>query len=208
MTQRWHAKKNSRAGKKFVKVYKNICKFINIAVAEEDLGREKAFTDSSLGTVLGIFFDTTTGKWSLPEWRYITCTSLIRILAASPTIHLQQVQQLMGNLEAVCQLAPFAKGFKWNILQLLRSFGGNQEQTLPVPDQVKEDLHIWLRILATSCQGLPLIGRPKQPPIGCLQFETDAMGRGPSGTAGRPAAASLGIFNHRIWHKAVVEWPL
>ena len=41
------------AGKKFVKAYRRICKFINVELAQEDLAKEKAFCNSTTGTVLG-----------------------------------------------------------------------------------------------------------------------------------------------------------
>ena len=51
--------KNSNCCEKFSKTYKEICKDLNILLAENCPSKEKAFCNSTEGKVLGIWFDST-----------------------------------------------------------------------------------------------------------------------------------------------------
>jgi len=201
-------KNGSRSGRRFVAAYRRICKFINIQLAEEDEEREKAFADSTEGTVLGIKFDTITGTWSLPDRRMSACSSLIKIFSEAPGVHLQQAQQLIGNLEAFGQLAPFTKGFKWNLLAFLRSFGGDQNIILPVPQATKEDLRIWECFLEISKSGMIIMPKPVAVPLTYLEFVSDAAGRPPAGSLDRTGAASLGVTGTTVWFGCKTRWPV
>jgi hypothetical protein len=46
---------------------KEICRDINIELAEDCPDFEKAFTDSTYGKVLGKFFDTEQMAWKVPD---------------------------------------------------------------------------------------------------------------------------------------------
>ncbi len=47
---------------------------------------------------------------------------------------LNQVQQLLGNLGTISQMAPIARGFKWDFLEFLRSFNGNENAIWQILD--------------------------------------------------------------------------
>ncbi len=200
--------RGSSAGNRFVKVYRQICKFINIELAEEDPAREKAFSNCSEGTVLGIRFNTQNGTWSLPERRYRASEQLLRIMVDGSAATLHLVQQLIGVLEAFGQMAPFTRGFKWNLLQFLRDFSSDTEKILRIPEVVKTDLNIWLRILRASAAGLPVVPRQTSPPIGSCLFVSDAAGRVPKGSSGSTAGASIGTHDGGIWFGAKIAWPI
>jgi len=196
------------AGRRFARAYRRICAFINIPMAAEDPAKEKAFTDSTDGTVLGIHFDTIRGRWSMPPKRAADTAQLIEIFTAGTAVQLQQVQQLLGNLEALAQMAPFTRGFKWNILALLRSFGGDEETIRAVPQQVRADLAIWKNFLTAGTAGLPIAKPITDPPVGCLHFVSDAAGRPPPGAKGAVGAASLGTVDSGVWFGTTIRWEV
>ena len=56
---------NSAFGNKFVKAYKNARNFLDVKLAIADPHREKAFENSTNGTVLGVQFNTKNMSWSI-----------------------------------------------------------------------------------------------------------------------------------------------
>jgi hypothetical protein len=53
--------------KQFTDTYKRLATKINVQLTEECPNKEKAFTDSTFGTVLGVIFDTDRLSWKIPE---------------------------------------------------------------------------------------------------------------------------------------------
>jgi len=200
--------KEGKTGRRFVQAYRRICKFINIQLADEDDEKEKAFSNSTVGTVLGIQFNTEQGTWSLPERRRTTCCQLISLIHFAPGVHLQQIQQLIGNLEAFGQLAPFSKALRWNLLAFLRDFNGDPEKILPVPESVKKDLQVWYQIIQENRKGFKIQTKPTAPPMCCLEFVSDAAGRPPQNSKDRNGAASLGLHDGYVWFGTKIRWPV
>jgi hypothetical protein len=60
------APENSNLAGIFSKTYKKVCKVLNIEIAPECKFKEKAFDESTKGTVLGIEFDSEKLEWKLP----------------------------------------------------------------------------------------------------------------------------------------------
>jgi hypothetical protein len=60
--------KNSTWGKEFTDSYRRICKEVNVELADDCVNCDKAFTDSTQGKVLGIWFNSEKLSWKLPPW--------------------------------------------------------------------------------------------------------------------------------------------
>jgi hypothetical protein len=94
-------------GPMFAEKYKLICKDLNIQLAAMCPDKEKAFEDSTCGTVLGIRFNTTD----------LTCAvsadksdNILRDVAGplwGDQLTLEQLQHLMGVLNDFGQMCPF-----------------------------------------------------------------------------------------------------
>ena len=149
----------SSAGRKFGLAYKRICQHEGVELAAMDLDLEKAFENQTSGTILGIRFNTTNLTWSLPSNKAATCLNLIHIHTQAAT-QLSQLQELMGHLEAVALMAPFLKGFRWNLFNFLKQFNENEEIILPIPQNLKDDLQICYRIIQQAAIGLPTASPP------------------------------------------------
>jgi hypothetical protein len=115
---------NSAYGKKFVKAYRNICNFVNVKLAPVDCNKEKAFENSTNGTVLGVQFNTKNLTWSISSEKSDEIKNLIFIVHNSPAIHLKTLQQLMGKWESISQMCNFARGFRWPLLNFMKSLPG------------------------------------------------------------------------------------
>jgi hypothetical protein len=61
------AARESGLTERFHSAYKDICKEVNIPLAENCKNHEKAFEPSTYGTVLGIQFDSVTMEWAISK---------------------------------------------------------------------------------------------------------------------------------------------
>ncbi len=126
--------------------YTGICKHLNVALADFDEHKEKSFQNSTKGTVLGIQFNSENLTWSFPETKNVEFQNMIFFMQNTPGTHLLTVQKIIGKWESIAQMFPFAKGFKWSVLNFLRSFCADENMVLRVPSAVKEDLRIWSEV--------------------------------------------------------------
>ena len=197
----------SPAGLKFGLAYRRICHHIGVELASMDPDLEKAFENQTSGTILGIRFDTASLSWSLPPAKAAICLNLIHIHTQSAT-QLDQLRVLIGHLEAVALMAPFLKGFRWNLFNFLKMFKEDEEITLPIPQDMKKDLQIIVQIVKQAAVSLPIAIPTYEPPLGCFNFVSDAAGRRPPGSDDTTGVSSLGIFEGHIWFATAISWPL
>ena len=106
----------------FTREYKHICKEVNIELAADCPKREKAFTCSTEGTVLGIRFNSLTLSWKLPGQKVNDILLDIHTFIAGGHVGLRQTQRLAGRLNNMGQMCPFLKGFKRPLNKLLADF--------------------------------------------------------------------------------------
>jgi hypothetical protein len=59
---------------------------------------------------------------------------------------------------------------------LLVSFKEDTEILLPIPQEVKDDLHIWATAINTAAKGMPIPRRPSPHLPSALCFASDASG--------------------------------
>ena len=74
-------------------------------------------------------------------------------------------------------MAPFLKGFRWNLFNFLKQFNENKEIILPIPQNLKDDLQICFRIIQQAAIELPIASPSYDAPEGCFNFVSDAAGR-------------------------------
>jgi hypothetical protein len=96
-----------------------MCNKINVKLAPDCPQFEKAFSNSSIGKVLGINFNTENLTWSLPKDKIIKCLNSISNVENKDKVTLLDMQQLMGNLNHVSQMAPFLSTFRFNLNRTL-----------------------------------------------------------------------------------------
>jgi hypothetical protein len=160
----------------FMEKNKNVCRLVNIKLAEDCLNNDKAFSVQTEGVVLGVRFNTKTQQWSLPKPK---ADELIRKLlwaAQAEEFSLNQTQQVLGSLNDLAQMCPFVKPYKALANKFLASFNNNGKVLLPMSDIVKADLMVCARIAETARCGLPIPAQPSLPPLTALTCYSDAAG--------------------------------
>ena len=190
----------------FTSNYKGVCQRVNIELAKDCPKREKAFTNTTVGTVLGIRFDSRNMTWSLPPTKVSDILADIHVFLTSKHASLKQTQQLAGRLNNMGQMLPFMKGFKRPLNKLLAEFQDDENIILPIREDLMADLRIWAAATCQSGGWLPIPDGPQLPPISSLMFTSDAAGG--TGAQDWAGVASLGHTpTGEIWFMCRGQWP-
>jgi len=208
---------SSPLGEKFASSYRNLCKQIGITLAPNCDKSIKAFEKSTVGTVLGIRFDTNRLTWSLSLDKRIKLLNRISKPMQGLPMSLHDVQELVGSLNDFGQMCQFLRGFRLPIQLFLTTFNGNEEISLIPPEIVKTDLKIWAAAVEDAGRGLPI---PHRMPCfhNCdLVFVSDASGAQftkidgrfvPYGPSQERGAASINsLVTGDLWFCRVLFWP-
>ncbi len=107
---------------KFAAAFERICRELWIPLAEMCPNRQKAFGTGTTGTVLGVAFDTESLSWSLAGEKVESVTKAIDLVLRTAACDLLTIQKLHGKLNDFAQMLPFAKGFRFHLLEMLCNF--------------------------------------------------------------------------------------
>ena len=193
-------------GLEFAQKYKNNCANFNIRLAAECPLMEKAFTNSTRGTVMGIQFDTQLMAWRLPDSKATEILIDIHVIIHGGHVDLKQLEKAAGRLSNFGQMCPFLQAFKRPLNNLLASFGDNYEILLPVPDDLVSDLRTWAAVVSYSNRWSPISLEINFPPLDALEFVSDAAGG--LGDEDWVGVASLGLTSSGdLWFLCRGKWP-
>ena len=138
------APKKSPLAKNFATQYKKICKNLNIPLAKNCPNFQKAFENSTHGTVLGIEFNTVKQNWKIPKTKADEILILIQKFQNSRTASLKQFQKLHAKLADFGQMCPFTKGYRFHFTKYFQKFQQEEDKTKKIiPTELKNDLKIW-----------------------------------------------------------------
>jgi hypothetical protein len=97
----------------FSSTYVNLCNDLNIELAKECPKAEKAFTNKTIGKVLGIKFNSENLTWSYIETKISKVLDRISGAMAKKSLSLKSLQELLGSLNDFALLCPFMRSFKF-----------------------------------------------------------------------------------------------
>ena len=160
----------------FTRHYREICGQANIRLAQECPLKEKAFTNTMEGTVLGIRFNSEKLAWRLPREKVNDILRDIHLFQTGGHVSLKQTQQLAGRLNNLGQMCPFLKGFRRPLNKLLGKFGDNKWILLQVEPDLVAELRVWAAAACSAATWLPIPDETQLPPLGALEFTSDAAG--------------------------------
>ena len=160
----------------FADAYKDLCQTIGIRLAAPCPDFEKAFVDSTVGTVVGVRFYTKTLTWRLSNKKFVSTTDALSIPLLAGALSLKEAQSLTGKLNDVSQMCPFLRAFRFPLNKFVASFGSNELILLHPSPQVILDLRVFAAAILTSVKGLPIPPRPTGPPLSAIVFHSDAAG--------------------------------
>jgi hypothetical protein len=170
------APSNTRWCEEFTSTYQETCKKINIKLADECPESDKAFTNKTEGTVLGIRFNTNKMEWSLHKKKADELIRKILWAVKSDSFSLKETQQLLGSLNDLSQMCPFIKPYKALANSFLGSFLGNEQVLKKWSPQAKKDLMVCARVAETARVGIPIPSQPTAPSLFPITCYSDAAG--------------------------------
>jgi hypothetical protein len=172
----------------FLCQFKDICKSLNVDLADDCDKFEKAFSKSSYGKVLGIYFDLENLLWRFPEEQVDKTLVLIEQILNSNSANLLQMQKLLGRLNYVAQMMPFLRGFKFPLNDVLKQ-ASNSNSIVQLSVQARKDLYVWANFLLDPEKWNPIAHMHYSPPLGHLTFISDASGK----TVDRSGCGCIGL---------------
>jgi hypothetical protein len=193
-------------GSRLAENYVSICKKVNIDVTTSCPKFEKAFTDSTFGKVLGIFFDTETMTWSLPFRKVQKTLIAVKNVLLQDFLDLESFQQLMGRLNYVTQFSNFLRGMKFNLNKTL----GNLQRgmSLKLSYEAKCELFVFANFLLDNEQWHSLDPIHYSPPLGYYEFVSDAAGSSGESKTKRVGCGSIGFDEDGVYVFAKqLFWP-
>jgi hypothetical protein len=139
----------------FTEVYSSLCSRLNIKLAADCPDKQKAFKNSTEGLVLGIWFDSKTMTWSLPEEKFSRYIIAIDSVLSSPSNSLQSLQAVLGFINDFAIFSLFFKAFKFPLHHILCQFQENDHVLLPLPPAARQDLCFYREAMQAALNGLP-----------------------------------------------------
>ena len=160
----------------FTENYGKICKRIKVGLAEDCPRSEKAFRNVTRGKVLGIFFDTVTLSWMMPDDKKQRALADIKMAVDGEKFDLLAMQKLMGRLNDVSLMCPYLNGFKRLLLDDLSTLQSMNGKAMVLSNQSRKDLQTWAGMLADKDVWMPIARQPQAPPVYRKEFSSDAAG--------------------------------
>ena len=193
-----------------------ICAEVKIPLADNCPLAEKAFKMVTRGTVLGVGFDSERMEWYLSREKADKVVRRCLTLAASQQLDLKQIQQVMGSVNDIAQMAPLLRFFKRSGNAFLKKFNGNENILLAVPEEVKSDMAVIAKVAESSTTGLPIASKQFPPKLSAIQFYTDAarasfsVVRGKRfyhNNKGKGVSCIAGSSKDDVWGWTRLSWP-
>ena len=166
----------SSDGPAFAAAYEALCADVGVRLAAPCPDFDKAFVDSTVGTVLGVRFFTEALTWQLSPKKFAAITDDISVPLLAGPLSLKEAQSLTGKLNDVCQMCPFLRAFRFPLNKFVASFHGSTSLRLIAPPQVLLDLKVFAAAIITASSGLPIPPRTIPPPLTALVFTSNAAG--------------------------------
>jgi hypothetical protein len=165
---------NSGWCEEFLDSYKRICSEINLQLAPVCPNFDKSFGPTTTGKVLGIWFNTKTLCWKLPEEKIAATLQSISNFLGSPQPTLVATQSLMGRLNNIATMCPFMNIFKFNLNEYLALVTKGLPAALE--NKAKKDLQVWVNMLSHPTKWIPIHPEKIDPPLATIKLFSEAAG--------------------------------
>ena len=178
-----------------------VAKHLGVKLAPRD-DPEKSFAPCTSGVVMGIFYDTVSWTWALPQDKLVRLLHALKQAVDSDVLPQEKIWSLTGKILNVHPLVP---GGRYNIYHLLKANSCSQDPRWPVEisSDLKRQLWFWLSMLQV-CSGrasIPRVGNVLPP--WAIEVYTDAAG-GSSQSAGHGVGAvAIGWWVVLPWGRAI-----
>jgi len=151
---------NLNLGPVFADRYRRICEAVGIKLAPLCPHKEKAFEDTTSGTILGITFDTNNLSWSISSEKRDRLLDAMSGPLLGDLVSLAAMQRLLGLLNDFGQMVPFLRAFRQPLVTFLKDLTAAGDKPAQLPHPARLDLKIWANVAQAAVNGLPIPCRP------------------------------------------------
>ena len=155
-------------------VFTEVACHLGVRLAPRD-DPEKSFGPTKSGVILGIFYDTVTWTWALPEEKFLRLLHLIRHLYGTPSAEQHLIWTLVGKIQHIKALIPAGR---FNVDHLIRanSVSENRAHLVCITPEIKRQLWFWLSMLKLCSGRAPIPDPDAGLPPWAIDVYTDAAG--------------------------------
>ena len=174
-----------------------VAKQLGIKLAPRD-DPKKSFGPSTAGVVLGVYYDTVSWSWAVPDDKLIRLLHNLRSLTCADSFEQGKLWSVVGKLIHVKPLVPTGR---FNIYHFIKanSFSEDPKALVPVDANLKRQAWFWLTALQV-CSGRTRIPDPERRlPSWTIDIYTDA-----AGGSWRSLGQGVGAVGPGFW--VVLPW--
>ena len=169
--------KGSNASTRFFNTYREVCANIGVELADT-ADPDKAFSPSTEGMVLGVFYDTNEFVWSLREDKLSRILNMIEYGIEMEEMTQRFVKSLCGKLVDIRCLVPNSKFYLSQLIQDANQYteSKDMEKKVNLTDWTRADLSWWKLVLPLFNRKTKLQDPDRRPEPRALRAYTDAAG--------------------------------
>jgi hypothetical protein len=164
--------------------------------------KEKSFAPSTSGVVFGVYYDTVSWTWAIPEGKLDRICNMLVDTIEADSIPAKEFRSLAGKLIHVKPLVPAGR---FNIDKIMKTYAkaARDDGSVAISSACRRQLRFWLLFLRV-CSGRVDIPRPVgRAATGALNAYTDAAG-GSCEAVGRGTGGVMGSWWYYIpWAKRI-----
>jgi hypothetical protein len=158
---------------RFEAAYRHVADHLGVMLAPTT-DPDKAFSPCTHGTVLGVYYDTMSWTWSIPQEKYARLLNQIRHADSAEQLKQHEIWSLVGRILHYAPLVPDGKFFISELIKA-NSLSKDRNEWVVVTAELRRQLHFWWCMLKTL-NGVSTIPGQFKFPAWSVEFHTDAAG--------------------------------
>ena len=132
---------------RFEAAYRHVADHLGVMLAPTT-DPDKAFSPCTHGTVLGVYYDTMSWTWSIPQEKYARLLNQIRHADSAEQLKQHEIWSLVGRILHYAPLVPDGKFFISELIKA-NSFSKDRNEWVVVTAKLRRQLHFWWCMLKT-----------------------------------------------------------
>ena len=158
----------------------------------------KAFGPSTSGVVLGVYYDTVSWIWAVPEDKFIRLLHDMKLLLDSDIVEQVKIWSIVGK---IIHIRPLVPSGRFNMYHLILANGVSSDPKFPVPvsKDLKRQVWFWFCLLQVCSGRVQIPNLDLGMPTWTIEIFTDA-----AGGSCRDLAHGVGVVSTNFW--TVLPW--
>ena len=185
----------------FDATFSEVAERLGIKLAPRD-DPDKSFGPSTQGTIFGVYYDTVSWTWGLPEEKLIRLLHNLDRMLELDEVCQEVVWSVVGKIQIVKPLVPSGK---YNMYHLIKAYSisPDKKALVPLSADFKRQIWFWRTMLPVCCGRASIPNLSDSLPPWTLEVYTDAAGGTCRSSGHGVGAVSDNWWVYLPWHKAI-----